>query len=73
MSKTREREVLNRFYNYLYVDKIHFKLSDQEVGDIRIAVVELVKKITSKLGQIDEKFRIRDVTLVGSVQGKGHK
>lgn len=67
-SEIEKRDTLNRFYNDLYVDKIRFKLSSQEVSDIRAAVIEVVNKIAVKLGHIDEKFRIRDVILVGSAR-----
>ena len=68
MSEEEKRETLNRFYNDLYADKICFKLSSQEVSDIRGAVIDLVERIADKLGHIDEKFRIRDVILVGSAR-----
>ena len=67
-SRKEKIETLNRFYNDLLWDKIRFKLDKHEVCDIRKAVIELVKKITVKLEQIDEKFRIRDVVLVGSAK-----
>ena len=67
-SEEEKLDTLNRFYNDLYADKIRFKLSSQEVNDIRAAVIELVKKIADKLISIDEKFRIKDVILVGSVR-----
>ena len=67
-SEKEKRDTLNRFYNDLYADKIRFKLSSQEVNDIRVAVIERVKKIADILGHIDKKLKIRDVILVGSAR-----
>ena len=67
-SEKEKRDTLNKFYNDLYADKIRFKLNSQEVNDIREAVIECVMTISDKLGHIDEKFRIRDVILVGSAR-----
>ena len=68
MGSAGSNETLNKFLHDLYTDKIHFKLSDIEVIDIREAVVCMVERIAKKIGDIDERLKINEVILVGSAK-----
>ena len=61
-----KKGTLNRFFNDLYDKKLSFKICEQEERDIRDSVVEIVNKITDKIGDFDTRFRIGRRILVGS-------
>ena len=65
-----EYETLNRFLNELYVKELDLnnKFSDQELTDIREAVVEQVNLIAQRIHEIDSRLKTREVLLVGSAR-----
>ena len=63
-------ETGTRFLNELYVKEVDIErnFSDQEILDIRTAVDQQVIWLTETICEIDHRFRIREVILVGSAQ-----
>ena len=61
-----EEETLNKFFNDLYAKKLGFTLNEYEVLDIRNAVIVMVHNIAGRTGNIDQRFKIGKVIVVGS-------
>ena len=63
-------ETGTRFLNELYAEEVDIErnFSDQEILDIRTAVDQQVILLTETIGEIDPRFRIREVIQVGSAQ-----
>ena len=63
-------KILSLFLNDLYNDKVKISKSENEVADITDAVLELVEKIMLELGEINARFKILRIELVGSMKEK---
>ena len=65
-----EYETLNIFLNELYKKELDLnnKFSDQELTDIRAAVVEQVNRIAQIIYKIDSRLNTQEVLLVGSAR-----
>ena len=65
-----EYETLNRFLNELHEKELdlHNRYSDQELTDIREAVVKQVHLIAQRIYEIDSRLRTQEVLLVGSAR-----
>lgn len=61
-----QKETLNQFFNHLYDNMLQLQESDQVIFDIREAVREIVRDLAMKIGDIDKRFKIGDIILVGS-------
>ena len=61
-------KIISTYLNDLYNDKVKIKRDMEEVNDITAAVMELMEKITSKLGEISAKFKVSRCELVGSMK-----
>ena len=61
-------ETGKRFFNELYDKEVDIKrnFNDQEILDIRTAVNQQVNLLVDAIGEIDPRFRIREVIPVGS-------
>ena len=66
MLNAEQKETLNQFFNHLYDDMLQLQESDQVIFDIREAVREIVRDVAMKIGDIDKRFKIGDIILVGS-------
>ena len=61
-------KIISLFLNGLYNDKVKTKRPAEEVEDITKAVIELIGKITSKLGELSARLKISRSELVGSMR-----
>ena len=65
-----EYETFNRFLNELYEKELdlHNRFGDQELTDIREAVVKQVNLIAQRICEIDSRLNTQEVLLVGSAR-----
>ena len=61
-------KIISLYLNDLYNDKVKIKRDMEEVNDIKTAVMKLMEKITSKLGEVSAKFKVSRCELVGSMK-----